>query len=379
MREDAGQATAEYVGLLALAAVVFAGVGATVGLGAVGEAVADGVRTGICIVGGDICRSSDAAAAGLEPCTVGERSEGGGTTIAVGWLRLGGGDGWTVAQRSDGSVLVTKTHDRMAGAGAGIGIEASPLGLSFGLDGKVDFTMTSGATWEFPDAAAAGRFLAGDDRERRPPTWRFGEAGEVLNGEAAARVGGATLTGVEATARGAGGVRVGRGQTTVYVRTRLDTGGRVWMPGRDARFEGPSTGDIMVELTFEGDHPRELGFRSVRRAGGGDRVVDTVARLDLRDPANRRAAARVLAERPPWGPGVLGDLRALRLLAVQRGVVERAVYDVRDDSGSFELAVKLGVELGVEADEVKVVRRLVAASAWTPGTSQERLREDCVA
>ena len=377
MGDEAGQATAEYVGLLALAAAVFA-VGAGVGLGAVGEAVADGVRTGICIVGGDICRPSDAAAVGLEPCTVGERSEGGGTTVSIGWLRLGEGDAWTVATRSDGSVLVTKLRERSAGAAAGVGIEASPFGLSFGVEGKADFTLTSGATWEFPDAAAAGRFLADEDREQVPPAWRFGEAGDVLTGEAGAEIGGAMLAGVEASARGAGGVRVGRGTTTLYVRARLDSAGRVWVPMRDGRFHGPSTGDGIVELTFDRGGPRELAFRSV---GGGDRgqVVDTVARLDLRDPANRRAAERMLGQPPPWGPGVLGELRALRLLAVQRGVVERSVYDVRDDSENFKLGVKLGLELGIDADEVKIARRLVAASAWTPGSTQERLREDCLA
>ena len=64
-------------------------------------------------------------------------------------------------------------------------------------------------------------------------------------------------------------------------------------------------------------------------------------------------------------------------LAVQRGVVERSVYEVRDDSRGLELAVRLGAQLGVDASDVRVQRRLVAASAWTPG-SQELVREDCL-
>ena len=65
------------------------------------------------------------------------------------------------------------------------------------------------------------------------------------------------------------------------------------------------------------------------------------------------------------------------LYTVQHGTVERAVYDVRDESSDFELAARLGQELGLELEDIKVQRRLVAASAWTPG-SQERVREDCV-
>jgi hypothetical protein len=354
-----GQTTAEYTALLALVAAALVGAGAILGPGQIGAAVASGVRTGICLVGGDICRASDAEAAGLEPCTVGERHDGGGTTVSVAWLRLGGGGGLTVATRSDGTVLVTKTDEDHAGAGLGLGVEASPLGVELGVEGSIDFTVARGEAWEFPDAAAAGRFLAGGDA---PPTWRFGETGAVLTAGAGAALAGNTLAGVEASARSAEGARVGRGQTTLYMRTRLDSG--VKLPG-GAGIGGPTSGDVMTELTLDGDRPREIAFRTVGRAAGGGRVADTVARLDLRDPANRAAA------------DAAPDLRSLLRLAVQRGVVERSVYEVRDDSRGLELAVRLGAQLGVDASDVHVRRRLVAASAWTPG-SQELVREDCL-
>jgi hypothetical protein len=376
-RDPSGQAAAEYAALLALAAVVLGGAGAVVGLDAVGEAVAAGVRTGICIVGGDVCRASDAAAAGLEPCTVDERTRGGGMTLTVASLRLGGHDGWTVATRSDGSVLVTEAGRRSAGGGVGLGIEASPLGLSFGIEGKYDFTTGSGRAWELPDTAAAARLLATDDRDRPPPTWRFGDAGAVLSGEAAAKVGGATLIGVEATATAAAGARIGRGTTTIYVRARLDSGASVWVPGSDRHVDGPSTGDAIAEITRDAGGLREIAFRTVQRGARAGRVVETVARLDLRDPANRAAAEPLLARRLPWPPGVASDLRAVVRRAVQAGVVERAVYAVRDGSDALEVAARVGLELGIDVDRVDVARRLVAASAWTPG-SHERRREDCV-
>jgi Flp pilus assembly pilin Flp len=372
-RDATGQATTEYTAILALVAAALVGAGAVVGLGEVGTAVAYTVRTGICIVGGDVCRASDAAAAGLAPCTVHERSDGGGATVSLAWLRLGESKGLTVAARSDGSVLVTKSRQRKAGAGAGIGIEASPLGIEFGLEGSIDATIADGSAWEFPDAAAAAAFLAG--RTHPPPTWRFGDAGEVLSAEAGATLGGMTLAGVEGSASAAAGARVGRGTTTLYIRERLDSVVSGWPPG--ARFAGPSSGDAIVELTLGRDGPSEIAFRRLGRGAGAGRVIDTVARLDLRDPANRAAAAGLLKRPLPW-PGSIGaELRPLLRLAVQRGTVEQSVYDVRDSSSSFDLAARLGAELGVDVDEVHLERRLVAASAWTAG-SQERVREDCV-
>jgi hypothetical protein len=373
LQDATGQATNEYTAVLALVAAALVGAGAVVGVGEVGTAVAHTVRTGICIVGGDICRASDAAAAGLEPCTVHDRSDGGGATYSIAWLRLGSSKGLTVAARSDGSVIVTQAERRNAGAGAGVGVEATPLGIEFGVEGSIDATISSGAAWEFPDAAAAGAFLAG--RTHPPPTWRFGDAGEVVSGMAGAKVGGATVTGVEVSAAAAAGARVGRGTTTLYIRTELDSALRAWPVGAIA--SGPSNGEAVVELTMDGDGPREIAFRRLGRPAGGDRVVDTVARLDLRDPANRSAAEGVLARRLPWPPAVADDLQALVRVAVQRGTVEQSVYDVRDDSTSLDLAVRFGAELGLDVDDVHVQRRLVAASAWTAG-SQERLREDCV-
>jgi Flp pilus assembly pilin Flp len=375
-RDTSGQATAEYAVLLALVAAALAAAGAAVGLGTIGEAVASGVRTGVCIVGGDICRASDAAALGLEPCTVEENTRGGGTVVSVGVLRLGEARGLTVAVRSDGTVLVTRTHERRGGAGAGIGIDASPLGIDLGAEASADLAFSSGEAWEFGDLTAAKRFLA-DAADAPPPVWRFGDVGDVLGAQAYARLGIVTVGGAEASAQSVAGARVGPGGTTLYIRARLDAGVKAWTPGHGTRTEGPSTGDVVVELTVDGRQPREIAFRTLGRGVGAGQVVDTVARLDLRDPANRRAAEALLAHPLPWRTAVAKELRGVLALAVRRGTVERAVYDVRDDSGRVEVAARLGAELGLDVNKVRILRRLVSASAWTGGMA-ERAREDCV-
>ncbi len=369
-----GQTTTEYAGLLLLVAALTAGAGAAVGLGDVASAVAGGVRTGICIVAGDVCRASDARAAGLSPCVAREATRGAGLKVTIASVRLGRGDEWTVATRSDGTVLVTQATERSAGVEAGIGIEAGPLGLEWGAEGKLDYAFGSGRAWEFPDAEAAADFLGGE-REGVEPAWRYGEAGAELGAEAGASVGGATLTGVESTARLAAGVRVGRGRVTYYVHGRLDLLDAVaWLPGESGRWSGPSTGDAVIEVTREHGELREIAFRRVEDRDG--RVVETVARLDLRDPGNRAAAEPLLRVRLPWPPSVAHDLGVVVRRSVRIGVVERAVYDVRDRSRDLELSAKFGLALGIDAERVDIARRLVAASAWTNG-SAARDRADC--
>jgi hypothetical protein len=362
--------SAEYTALLGLVGAALAGTGAVVGLDTIGDAVADGVRTGICIVAGDVCRASDAEAAGLAPCTMAESTRGEGLTFTVASIRFGADDEWTASRRSDGTVIVTHTDERRLGGKVGIGAEASPLGVNAEVSGKLDYALMSGKAWEFPDSASARRFLDDQDREDHvPATWRFGDVGAVAGGEAEAGIGPLTLAEFTATARSAAGVRVGRGLTTYYVRTRADSfGGGISLPGVDATVEGPSTGDSIVELTTDAAGPREIAFRTVQRGTRADQVVETVARLDLRDPGNRAAAKALLARRR--------DLRALVARSVRTGIVERAVYDVDDDSDGVELSASLGVSVGVDASETELDRRLVAAQAWTDG-SRARERADC--
>jgi hypothetical protein len=373
-----GQASAEYTAVLALVAAALAGAGAAVGLGDVGSSVVHTLRTGICIVGGDVCRPSDAEAAGLAPCTVSQETEGSATRLTVFSIRFGASGRWTVAERSDGSYVLTRTDGKSLGAGGGLGVAASPFALSFGVKGSYDLAVATGSAWELPDAAALARFLAADDDDRPPATWRFGDLGAELTGKAGAMVGGAMLTGLEASATSAAGARIGRDETTLYVRAAL--GGpelTAWLPGGGERLSARGPGDVMVELTRARGALREIAFRTVAPGRSGE-LVETVARMDLRDPGNRAAVERLLAVRLPWPPRVLGDLRAAARRAVQTGVVERAVYSSSDESGRFEVSAKLGVEIGLQADRIRELRRLVSASAWTAG-SGERERTDCLA
>jgi hypothetical protein len=185
------------------------------------------------------------------------------------------------------------------------------------------------------------------------------------------------LTGLETSASLGAGVRVGRGETTLYLNARLDAPTpTVWMPGGRRTYPGPSTGDMLIEFTRSGDGPRELAFRKVERGSGSGDVVETVARLDLRVPANLAMAERLLRRPLPWGALVAGDLRDVVRHTVINGTVERATFTTTTESRRIELAARLGLELGIDARNVESTTHLTSAQAWIKGTGP-RERVDC--
>jgi hypothetical protein len=383
LRSPRGQATVDYAALLTLVAVVFIGAGAAAGLSSLPARVAQTLRTGICIVGGDVCRTADATADGLAPCVVAEKAEGAGLTVSVAVLRIGESGEWSAARRSHGTVLITHARDRRAGATGGVGLELGTLGV--GVTGSLDVAVSSGLAWELPSIAAAARFVAAVRGGHDPPapTWRFGDVGDEAIGMLGFRGLGTAVTGVEASWRAAAGVRTGRGETTVFVHAGAELAGPLDLlvggrpRGTSTAPAGGPTGPLLLSVTRDAYGLREL---AVRRVAAGERrgeVVETLGRLDLRNAGNRAAADRLLRVRLPWPPAVASDLRDVLRRMASAGTIERSVYAVQDRSHGFGVAVRLAAELGVEASSVDVTRRLVDASAWTHG-SPERRRVDCL-
>ncbi len=132
---------------------------------------------------------------------------------------------------------------------------------------------------------------------------------------------------------------------------------------------------VVLEHTTDGAGPRELVFR-VARAGASGRAEEVTGRLDLRDPANRAVAERLLRPRLPTGPALLADLRAVARRVREAGTIEWAAYDVQEDDGGFELSAKLGLELGLRVERVRRTRRLTDASVWSAADGDRR-RVDC--
>ena len=348
-RPIAGQASAEYVALLAVVGAVVAGAAAVGSPPALAVKLAAALRHGICRVADGVCTAGQARAAGLSPCLVQARTDRqrlGGRVLVV---RLGRGDALLVERRSDGSAAVSFTDGASAGATVGVGLRL-PSGPRVGARGGAGVQFSAGRTWEFPSFAAAARFV----RRWAPRESLGGEAVGLLRGACpicrrprrrrrcrsptrpSARAAptassprrcasACAAVGAGAEEEGEAGLILGRrvargGRVTWYDRVDAETAGR--LGALLGAVEARSAGDASLEVTLEHGRPVELRLRAAARwhgdvdlpgataslrdvaatlrgapapaPGGRGRRVEAEVALDLTDPANRRALAGVV-------------------------------------------------------------------------------------
>ncbi|MEA2123895.1 MAG: hypothetical protein QOI80_677, partial [Solirubrobacteraceae bacterium] len=145
-----GQATVEYVAALALLVLVLAGAGVAIAAPDLPAAVVAKLRLALCIVGGDVCRASDAAARGLEPCLLESESHQRDNGVSFLFIRAGGTDFWSVERRSDGTVVLTEGYGQDLGASTGVGIHLGPVSAGGSADAGAGFR--SGRSWTLTEA-----------------------------------------------------------------------------------------------------------------------------------------------------------------------------------------------------------------------------------
>ncbi len=378
----AGQASVEYIAVIALVAALFAFALPAVGGPDLPRAVEQNVRLGICVVAGDICGPKSARAAGVAPCTLNSRTDGRAVGLSILSVDLGGNETLTVAPQSDGSVNVSVGAGVSAGGSAGLGedLTEGPVAFSIGAGGSVGARFQAARGWSFPDRASAQRFLDALPHSvssaRFPPAWNSGD----LNGDVSAGAGiyagsedsSADLAGLASSASGVLGVRRARdGTVTIYGRASFEL--------VDASVPllssiGPGRHDYSIETSFVHGAARELVFRAAAPSERGNRVTDTVVHLDLRDPANLALARAMLQARTPAALSRAGSAVVQRARAA--GVIERSVSDLNDVSYTASGDIKLGLQFGGSYKRIKVRKNLVHASAWVNG-SGELDRYDC--
>ena len=374
IRRCAGQAAAEYVAILLLTGAVLAGAAtAVVGVPGLGGAVVHAVRTGLCIVGGDVCRGADAAAAGLAPCVTRARSARQETTVDIAIVRLGGNGEWQIALRSDGGAVVTRLAETDVGGIVGVGAELGPLGAT--VETAAVARYRGGKAWSFADAAAAAAFLDGamhDERVQaaRAPDIRWDALEGDASGEAgiaAAELAGAGLT---IGASSAIGLRREGARRTLTLDLGLDG---LQLSGHLPGFPRPGAGrqQVVADVIWESGGLRALELRTA--VAYGDRLEESTARVDLREPAARALAERLL--RP--GTGTADALRAVADHAAAHGVVERSTYVTTERRRGVSLAARLGLSLGFSHERIQAERRLTGAVAWIEG-GPARQRLDCL-
>jgi len=374
-RSSAGQASAEYVALLLVAATLLTVAGAALTLPDLRHSITHAVRTAICIAGGDVCRTAEAKAAGLPPCVTSERSTRQETTLDIAVFRLGEHGEWQLALASDGSATVTRLEEREAGGTAGVGVAFSPAGVEAQARATLSAGYRSGGLWRFADAAGAAAWLEAARRTGTVPDGRLPDVrwdAFTAQGQAAADVALADLAsaGVRGGADGALGLRREGGRRTLTLALASDAA-TLMVELLEAPFVLAPPRSVVADVTWEDGTVRDIAVRAATQEG--ERTEELTARLDLRDATSRALVTRVLTP----GGSPRDELRALAERVGTHGTVERAGYVTTEQRSGISIAGRLGVAIGFSDEQVTSERRLVDAVTRIRGGPLQR-RFDCL-
>jgi hypothetical protein len=421
MRRQAGQASIEYVAVVALVAAVLAAVIPLTAAGPpIASAVMDGLRKGLCLVTGGGCSLE------AEPCVVatGTIDERAGVDLVL--VRVGRHSGILREERSDGSIAVTEIEDLEGGPRVGIGahghVQLGSIGIGIGgeLNAALLAQLGGGRTFIVHSREAADRLV---DRlvHGSPATMLadlpvrvvrgalgIGENGipepdEVyleggIQGFAEAGVG-ALLTSpyLIAAAAHTVGIRVDRrtGQRTLYLRIadRAVAPLMTLLGGLGAGAEGT----LVAGLTLDRQgHAVEFSVSGARRlAGGGTAPLTTLipslgplamkgdrfeidARLALDNAENAALVRRfLLSFSMAGGPAELVDAGGALVDRIRSDArLDAHVYDVGSSIIGIDGSVALGARVGGDFSYERSSGRLVQAAGRPPEGWWEQ-RRDC--
>ena len=396
MRSASGQATIDYVALVAVLAIVLGlAVGvAPVGAAGVVNAVTGQIRHALCVVGGGPCPDPRA-----KPCVVASRRDQHHYAVSAFFVRIDH-DRYVLREAmSDGTVRLTVARGGAAGLEIGVGatarasVKGRPTGSTNELRAAAQVTLGRGEVHVARDERAARAFMRAirDGRSPGPAREVFYDGG--LRGLAQAGIGSGWLEGLTANTVGAR-----RDRRTGEVTVALTSGGGGW-GGLTSAVLGPTAAadhSISLGLTLDRRRrPTELSLsatgtiaagaaplaftyapRTANARGGrtdlAGRRYELAARLDLRDPRVHATWARFRAH--PASPAAI---RALAATIRDRAHLDVRAYrtDTTNDGGAAGIAG--GARFGVEYDHAVDRVQLVAASSRPPSGLWER-RLDCV-
>lgn len=410
--ETRGQASSEYVALVALVAVVLA-LAAGLTSGGIGGEVLAGLQRGVCRVTGTACPPPRPAAADLAPCPLERTTSRETLEGAFELVRLGKIGTLTAVRGSDGKVTVTLADGTTGGGEIGLGAELATGALNVGADASagVRLTVNSGRVWTLPSAAAARAFLARYGSKATiggqaldavrggcsllcdaigwrphpqlpPPDELSMGHGATLRSEAA--FGDTTLETLRSVLLGS---RLRRdGTNTWFVQldrsVMADLARRGLTAGLDARDQAVLSytvdprgrpAQLVLHTVVRGAARGGLSgsrgsWTGAARAGAG-LVIEQDATLDLHGVANRAVAqAFVGALHHPLARGALRrSIAALRERIAVAGVLDRRVYAL--SSRAYELGAKLalGAQLGGAFSRTHENMHLLSAETRLPG------------
>ena len=405
LRCQRGQATLDYVALIAVLAMALAAAVTASGVGVPGvvNAVLGQLRAALCIVNGHSCRVQQRA------CVVASDRETRHFALSIAIVRVDE-DHYVLRERmSDGTVRLTVAERDGAGVEVGVGARGRlRLGKrETGVDGEarggVQGVFGFGEVHIARNDREADEILREIRRSHRllgiggpRPREVFVEGGvrglgHLGIGNVAA---GGSLDGVAEAVLGAR-----RDERSGAVTISLGGGGAGWalvqavIPGASGAHERQAN----LALTLDRDgHPIELTLNAAGTLNGGTMLPPGIAdalragaagqaniamrgrrwemsaRVDLRDP--RVAAAWAAFRRDPTSAATI---RALGAQLREQAVVDVRSYAVRTESSGLSAGLALGLKLGGEFDRTIDRATLLTAATRPPGGLWEP-RLDCV-
>ncbi len=405
MGSERGQATVDYVALIAVLALLIVPTAAAVAGGGPGvaNAVLGQLRRALCIVTGGMCPVHE-----RRPCVVAGDSDTRHVAVSIAFVRLDE-DRYVLRERlSDGTVRLTVAERDGAGLEAGIGARAKLKlkGRSIGVDrearGAIQGVLGHGKVYLAKDDRAADGLLRSIQRRALPfggprPRQVIFEGG--IRGLGRVGLGGpAAGIGLDGVAETIVGVR--RDERSGEISISLGTGGWGWalLSAVRAGPTGIGEGDVGLVLTLDRRRrPIELALNATGTVAGGSKLPfglagpigigagdrdanvnmrgrrwELGARVDLRDPA---VAAAWKAFR--HDPTSSATLRALGGRLRDRAHVDVRSYAVRSQSDGGALSLAFGLKLGGELFHTTDRSTLLSAATRPPGGLWEP-RMDCV-
>jgi hypothetical protein len=379
-----GQASVEWLAVVALVAVML-GLGAALAqAGYVGRRVTREMARAICLVGSGDCRRDQ------EPCVVGSRATSQGMALHLLFFRLGEDKLGVIEERSDGTFAVT-LEDGMTGGlegsnGLKAGFHVGKIGLSIGgeVTAAVLARLGRGRTWIVGSRTEAQRILGQGDAGR-PPDATSGSgawdssvdvnaSGELL-GEAVEVARAGLVFDREVGWR----VDRGNGHRTAYVQATASVavnGSVLGLSGDDQEtyaVEHDEAGrpvDLRVVATGPFAGSRDLpavvqqvaGLLAVD-AGEGERGYEVTGHLDLTDTGNL-VAARELLNAIAGRQATAAPAQALRRRIDEHGTVQARILVSRTDTTgmSFDFTGGPG-SFSAEAQIQQRSQQLLAATS----------------
>jgi hypothetical protein len=398
LRAADGQASLEWLAVVALVATLLGFGAALAQAGYIGRRVTREMARAICLVGAGDCERD------REPCVTTSGTRAQAVSFDIGIVRLGE-DGFALLERrSDGTIAVTIEQGGKAGVGAAAGVGAGFRlgGADASVGGEVTASMVArlgkGRTW-IVDTEDQARELVERRGGARPPDITSGN-GALTSGLGAS--GGVSGLVELPAAQGSltfdrqAGWRADRrtGHRTAYVQASWAASGSAGGQSVLGLSGGGET--FAVELDAAG-RPLDLRVIATGRFGGSrdlpavvqpvagllaagagsDRVYEVTSHLDLTDPANL-GAARDLLDAIARRTAIAAPSQALRRRIDTRGTVEARILSQGSKSSGAGFHVTFdGLKIGGSAEiEQRSQQLLAATSRGLDG--QWLTRTDCV-